>query len=155
MMNIRKILFATDFSEASEPALRVAASLARDNRADLILLHVSRIEDYPLGELVDEAPEAPRGEVERLEELAASVENVSCDYRWVHCDGPHEADAIVKAAAEESADLIVVGTHGRRGLSHLLAGSVAEKVIREAECPVLTVRQMKTSAATTQIKNTR
>lgn len=144
-MDIKRILFATDFSEASEPALRVAASLARDNRAKLILLHASQIEDYPVGELFDEDPQPPRDEVEQLEKIASRVGNVDCEYRWVHCDGSREADVIVDTAAKENADMIVVGTHGRRGLSHLLAGSVAEKVIREATCPVLTVRQKKPS----------
>jgi nucleotide-binding universal stress UspA family protein len=145
-MNIRRILFATDFSEASDPALRVAASLARDNRAKLILLHASQAEDYPVGELFDEDPQPPHDEMEQLEKIAKRVVNVDCECRWVHCDGSHEADVIVDAAAKEKADMIVVGTHGRRGLSHLLAGSVAEKVIREAPCPVLSVRQKKPSA---------
>jgi nucleotide-binding universal stress UspA family protein len=63
--------------------------------------------------------------------------------RWVHCEGSHEADVILNAAVKEHADMIVVGTHGRTGLSHLLMGSVAEKVIREAPCPVLCARQTK------------
>ncbi len=146
-VDIQRILFATDFSDSSQSALRVAASLARDNHAKLILLHASQIEDYPAGELFDEDPEPPVGEIAMLEKIVAGVDGVDCECRWVHCEGAHEADVIVKTASKEHADMIVVGTHGRRGLSHLLTGSVAEKVIREAECPVLTVRQMKPSPA--------
>jgi nucleotide-binding universal stress UspA family protein len=144
-MDIKRILFATDFSEASEPALRVAASLARDNRAKLILLHASQTEDYPVGELFDEDPQPPRDEMERLEKIASRVDNIESECRWVHCEGSHEADVIVEAAAKANADMIVVGTHGRHGLSHLVMGSVAEKVVREAPCPVLSVRQTKPS----------
>lgn len=144
-MDIKRILFATDFSAASEPALRVAASLARDNRSQLILFHASQTEDYPVGELFDEDPQPSRDEVQQLEKVASCVDNVDCECRWVHCEGAHEADVIVEAAAKEHADMIVVGTHGRQGLSHLVMGSVAEKVIREASCPVLCVRQTKSS----------
>jgi nucleotide-binding universal stress UspA family protein len=148
-MDINRILFATDFSDASEPALHVAASLARDHGAKLIVLHASRIEDYPLGELVDEDSQPPRAEIKKLEKIASGVDGVDTECRWVHCDGSHEAAAIVAAAAREHADLIVIGTHGRRGLSHLLAGSVAERVIREAPCPVLSVRQTKSATIQT------
>lgn len=145
-MDIKRILFATDYSEASEPALRVAASLARDNGAELILLHASQTEDYPVGESFDEDPQPPRDEVEMLETISSRLDGVDCVCRWVHCEGAHEADVIVNTAAKEHTDMIVVGTHGRTGLSHLLMGSVAEKVIREAPCPVLCVRQSKLSA---------
>jgi nucleotide-binding universal stress UspA family protein len=142
-MEIKRILFATDFSEASESALHMAASLARDNHAKLIVLHASQAEDSPMGELVDEDPRPPRDEAEQLEKIASGLKNIDCETRWIHCEGTHEGDVIVKAAAKESVDLIVLGTHGHKGLSHLLMGGVAEKVIRNATCPVMSIRPMK------------
>jgi nucleotide-binding universal stress UspA family protein len=145
-VDIKRILFATDFSEASETALGAAASIARDNQATLLVLHVSQTEDYPVGESVDEDPQPPEDEIKQLKAIVRRIKNVNCEYKWVHCDGSYEAETIVDTADKEHADMIVVGTHGRQGLSHLLAGSVAERVIREAKCPVLAVRQMKPSS---------
>ena len=144
-MDIHTILFATDFSEASDPAFRVAASLARDNSARLVLLHVSEYDDYPMGEQVDEEPTPPQNETDKLNALISRVQGVRCEWRWVHREQPHQADAIIEVAENEDADIVVVGSHGRRGLMHLLMGSVAEKVIRDAKCPVLCVRHMKLS----------
>lgn len=70
-MRFHRNLFATDFSEASETAFHVATSLARDQGAALIILHVSDWKDYPVGELVNEEPKIPKAEMEKLEALAA------------------------------------------------------------------------------------
>lgn len=144
-MHLEKILYATDFSPASEPAFDVAMSLARDSGATLILLHVSHLEDAPVGELFDEEPEPPPAEENQLEALAKKAGSVKCECRWVHSEPSKEAQTIVETAQQERVDMIVVGTHGRRGLTHLLAGSVAEKVVQDAACPVLAVRQVKPS----------
>jgi len=147
-MDIKRILYATDFSEQSEPALHVAASLARDNNAKLTILHVSELEDYPVGEHVNEEPTPPLSESRKLQELTERVEGAKAEWRWVHGESPHQADAIISVAKKENADIIVIGSHGGSGLMHVLMGSVAEKVIREAPCPVLSVRHIKPSINT-------
>jgi universal stress protein A len=138
-MNARKILFPTDFSPASDEALRWATSLARDSGATLLIVHV------------EEPPMAyGGGEVyvpveDNREELRKSLLQVIPTDHTV----PHEhmllvgdpAGAIAQTAEKEGADLIVMGTHGRTGLTRLLMGSVAEAVVRKASCPVLTVKQ--------------
>ncbi|MGH7172393.1 MAG: universal stress protein [Gemmataceae bacterium] len=138
MLNIQIILHPTDYSERSDFAFRIACSLARDYRAKLVLLHVALRSVVIEGE----SPIAPRseeylqGEREKLEGLSVPPE-VHVE-RQVGEGDP--AEEIFRAAQDLKADLIVMGTHGRTGLSRLLMGSVAEQVVRKAPCPVLTVR---------------
>jgi nucleotide-binding universal stress UspA family protein len=140
-MNARKILFPTDFSPASQEALQWATSLARDSGATLLIAHV---EEPPLayggGELYYGGDdEMTREELKRsLLQIVPTDHNVAYDHMLLVGD---PAMAIVHAAEKEGADLIVMGTHGRSGLSRLLMGSVAETVIRKAKCPVLTIKQ--------------
>lgn len=148
-MEILKILYATDYSPASEPAFEIARSLARDNGAKLVILHVSHLEAAPVGELFDEEPAPPEAEEQRLKALVQQSGDIDCECRWRHCEPGHEADTIVETAQQEHADMIVVGTHGRHGLTHLLTGSVAEKVVRDAQCPVLAIRQAKPAVVET------
>jgi universal stress protein A len=139
-MNAKKILFPTDFSPASEEALRWATSLARDTGATMVIIHV---EEPPMayggGELYMAADESDR------EELRRSLVNVLPLDASVHFEHKllvgDPATAIVETADNEDADLIVLGTHGRTGLTRLLMGSVAEAVVRRAKCPVLTIKQ--------------
>jgi nucleotide-binding universal stress UspA family protein len=135
MENIRTILFAGDFSACSEDAYRVAAALARDCRARLIVLHIM--------------PSSEReGRLHSVGGYRADLENRLCvvygarrldrvEYRLQ--DGEPAAE-ILRAAQQDACDLIVMGTHGRTGLNRLLLGSVTEAVLRKAVCPVLTVR---------------
>lgn len=140
-MHADKILFPTDFSSASEQALRWATSLARDSGASITILHV---EEPPMayggGEMYvgfDDA--ATKEELRRvLVQVVPSDHNVAFDHKLLVGD---PANAIVHEAEAENADLIVMGTHGRTGLTRLLMGSVAEAVVRRAKCPVLTVKQ--------------
>lgn len=139
-MHAKRILFPTDFSPASQDALRWATSLARDTGATLLILHV---EEPPMayggGEMFIASEEGTREELR-----SALVQVVPLDSRVPF---EHElavgdpATAIVEAASAQNADLIVLGTHGRTGLSRLLMGSVAEAVVRKAKCPVLTIKQ--------------
>lgn len=139
-MQAKTILVPIDFSESSEAALDWATVLARDTGATLLLIHV---ETVPLttggGEYIYAIPEPPTQELqERLAKVAPKDPQVPVVRRLLAGD---PADAIVRTAESENVDLIVMGTHGRRGITRLLMGSVAEAVVRRAPCPVLTVKQ--------------
>jgi nucleotide-binding universal stress UspA family protein len=139
------ILFATDFSEGSEHAFDYAFALAKTYDARLILVHV-------INEPVDlRGFYVPHISFEKLEkEIEAGAEKMMekfcrskivdfSNYESVILTGiPYEE--IIKKADEEKASLIVIGTHGRSGIDHILFGSTAERVVRKARCPVMTVR---------------
>lgn len=139
-MNFKRILFATDFSPASETALTYATSLARDSGAVLVIAHIEELPlPYAGGEMYFTQPEYPNPEIRRmLEATLPPDKNVRYEHKLVMGTA---ADDIVRVAEEEHADLIVIGTHGRTGLLRVLMGSVAESVMRLAQCPVLTVKQ--------------
>ena len=138
MLNIQTILHQTDYSDHSDFAFRIACSLARDYRAKLVLLHVALRSVTIEGE----AAIAPRSEeyfqVEREKREGVSVPAEVRVERQVVEGAP--AEEILRSIQAVKADLVVMGTHGRTGLARLLAGSVAEQVMRRASCPVLTVR---------------
>jgi len=123
-----RILVATDFSPLSSIALEHAIALASLCRASIHLIHVRA----DASGHVDDEERRLAGLVSRCHAEALAV-------TWQVCAGPPAA-AIVKAAADRAVDLIVLGTHGRQGVAHLVVGSVAEQVVRSAPCPVLTVR---------------
>jgi nucleotide-binding universal stress UspA family protein len=139
MLAIRTILHPTDFLEHSQHAYWLASALARDYGARLIALHVVAAPTVVYGEgVVPTNPEALQAEASaRLAALPAPGGNVALDRRVVEGDA---AEVTLRLAKELHADLIVMGTHGRTGLGRLLMGSVAERVLREANCPVLTVK---------------
>jgi len=145
---IRVILHPTDFSVSSEAPLRVARSLARDHGARLIILHVSALEI-----LTDETPDAQddsRLDRDILEQVRERVEGPDLKY-------PVETmlrrgfapEMILDVAEEVQADLIVMGTHGRTGLSRALMGSVAEAVVPKASCPVMVLKECERVSAST------
>jgi len=139
----KKILVPTDFSEGSDEALDRAIGLAKQAGATMELVHVLEFGDsgdLPFG-LINYGgdPGAVVATVDR--ELArradrATAEGLRCYTRMLEGSAHQE---IVREARETNADLIVIGTHGRRGLAHLVLGSIAEQVVRHAGCPVLTV----------------
>ena len=140
-MKANKILVPVDFSEGSDLALDWATVLARDTGATLLLVHVEAIPltDAGGGEFIYAVPEPPTQELaERLEKVLPKDPQVPFLHRMLTGD---PARSILRTAESEDVDLIVMGTHGRRGLSRLLMGSVAEEVVRKAPCPVLTVKQ--------------
>jgi nucleotide-binding universal stress UspA family protein len=147
MFALKRLLVATDFSECSTVALTYGRAFARQFNAELHVLHaVEVLAPDPLGSaaLASALPEL-RADLERTErgELEALLtDDDRRDLRAVAELRTFQApaDAIVDYAREHHVDLIVVGTHGRRGLRHLVMGSVAERVVRTAPCPVLTVR---------------
>lgn len=124
---IRRIAVPTDFSEASDRAVEYGAALARQMGASLYLLHVLKdhahyqVARARLGALADR--------------LTRDVPRVALEVR----DGD-PAESIAEGAMHYGADLVVMATHGRTGLAHLLTGSVAERLIRIASCPVLVLR---------------
>jgi nucleotide-binding universal stress UspA family protein len=142
----KRICCPIDFSDASRAAMEVAADLARRHGADLVLLHAYPIPGYtfPDGSVVA----SPR----MMQELADQAERHLEDWRaaaealvgaarvTTHKAIGEPAAEIVSYAGASGIDLLVVGTHGRTGLEHALMGSVAERVVRRARCPVLTVR---------------
>jgi nucleotide-binding universal stress UspA family protein len=143
MIEIKKVLVPTDFSETSQAATQYAVELAKKFNAKIYLLHV--IEDPVVYMPMFESYALPPKEdfesfaETRLENwiLDEDKGDLEIETKWVH--GNPFVD-ILKFSKREDMDLIVVGTHGRSFTAHLLLGSVAEKVVRTAACPVLTVR---------------
>ena len=139
----QRILCATDFSDTAEAAWAAARELARTQRAELILVHVfTELPIYPDVAVleVQRVWEDQRAWVEReLAERVTAATARGLTARWVFKTGG-APESIVETAAEEHADLIVIGTHGRTGLTRLVIGSVAERVVRLAPCPVLTMK---------------
>jgi universal stress protein A len=144
-MEIRHILAPTDFSESSKQAVDYACGLAQTFGAKLSLLHVIEMPAYPV-----EGYGSPYLGTTMLEDLECSAE---CDLASllpeaevarvevasrVLVGSPYQK--IIQTAAAEKVDVIVMATQGRTGLSHLVMGSVAERVVRTAPCPVLTLR---------------
>ena len=149
MLPIHTILHPTDFSEHSGNALHLAVALARDYAARLVVLHVALPPTIIYGEgVVPPEPETYLGEArEQLRRLTIPADIGAAERRLVEGDPAKE---IVRAVREAGIDLVVMGTHGRTGLSRLLMGSVAEKTVRRAPCPVLTVRMPFPQATATE-----
>lgn len=140
MLPIHTILYPTDFSPRSAHAFEVACALARDYEAKLVVAHVKAPPEVVYGEvgiLPPEPVEIRKGLQADLARVRPPDANIPVEHRLLEGSA---AEEIVKLAKEVGADLIVMGTHGRTGLSRLLLGSVAEVVLRRAPCPVLTVR---------------
>lgn len=137
MLHLHAILHPTDFSSHSDYAFRLACALAKDHGARLILVHVMRptIVYADVGVVVKDDGQREMV-LEQLQQLKAP-ESVPVEYRLEEGD---PASEIVRVAQETGCDLIVMATHGRRGLSRLLMGSVAELTMRKAPWPVLTVK---------------
>lgn len=142
MITLKQILVATDFSECSQVALTYARALARQFKARLHVIHV--VETLEILGYSENAPavlaELEAEEGARLVALLTETDRCELDANTVLVTWQAPAQAVVAYATREHVDLIVVGTHGRRGLPHLVMGSVAERIVRTAPCPVLTVR---------------
>jgi universal stress protein A len=147
MTRITRIMVPTDFSPASDAALEYARALASEFGASIDLAHVFD-DSFTSGAFVGDGTVMMPVELreslvnwvrEQLEQRHAGHPNTLSASSTVLLMGA-PAKRIVEHARETHADLIVMGTHGRSGLSHLLLGSVAERVVRTATCPVLTWR---------------
>ncbi len=138
-MKYHKILFATDLSAGSDAAFEYATALARDSGALLLIVHVEEFPvAYAAGEMVTMPVDFPNPVLrEVLERVVPSDKSIRYEHRLML---GNPAELIVRLAAEQHVDLIVIGTHGRTGLSRVLMGSVAESVLRHAKCPVLAVK---------------
>lgn len=141
-----RIVVATDFSDCANEALELAKRLAAAPGSELILTHVlTEVPLYGEGILnIDTARKVREGARKwaetALEELVGKARGAGLDARAALRTGvPHQE--IVALAEDERADLIVIGTHGRGGIARALLGSVADRVVRLALCPVLTVRE--------------
>jgi nucleotide-binding universal stress UspA family protein len=140
----KSICCPIDFSDASRAAMEVAADLARRTGATLTLLHAYPVPGYTfpdgsvvassrmLQELADQAARHVGDWKRQAQELGAPTVNAETRVG-------EPAGEIVSYARERGVDLLVLGTHGRTGLEHALMGSIAERVVRRARCPVLTV----------------
>jgi nucleotide-binding universal stress UspA family protein len=145
MINLKRILTATDFSRHSQVALQYAAAFAKAFHAEVYLCHVLESPDFlaqfppvsegyfppNLGELQEKQARI------QCEQVLASVGLSQAQVLLLHGKPSLE---IIQAAREEDVDLVILGTHGRGAVAHMLLGSIAEKVVRTAPCPVLTVR---------------
>ena len=140
----RTLLFATDYTAASDFALEYAATLARDLGARLIIVHVSDHELLPVGESVDQVPAPCREELSRLQAVKPPGPRLHYEHELLFaeptCQNVDPAREIIRFADRTGVEAIVVGAHGRTGLSRVLCGSVAEELVRHAHCPVVTVR---------------
>jgi len=145
MLTIRKILFPTDFSNASTAALGHAVMLADSFEAELTLLHVAADERHSLQahfpELEKAADELQELAEEQLAEMTDTTRPRRLAVKRVVRLSQTPVEEIANYSREENFDLIVMGTHGRTGVAHLLMGSIAESLVRLAPCPVLTVRE--------------
>lgn len=149
-MNFQTILVPVDFSHSSDAALQFASSLAAESDAQLKIVHVS--EDTPayfaayggFAYTEDVSKKIDQENQDLLNKIRPTVAGV--DYVHHYLRG-NPSEEILKFADQENADLIVIGSHGRTGITRLLLGSVAEEVVRRASCPVLTVKQPTTEEA--------
>jgi nucleotide-binding universal stress UspA family protein len=146
MLAIKTILHPTDFSESSKYAMTYAISFAEEFQAKLVLLHVieeissalyfDMLQAPPLTQLMVNIEKQAR---QALDEVLPPELRGKLPAEYVLRKGVPFVE-ILHCAGEMKADMIVLGTHGRTGLKHALFGSVAEKVVRKAICPVLSVR---------------
>jgi nucleotide-binding universal stress UspA family protein len=141
MQVFKHILVPTDFHEASSRALELAVSMAQACHAKVTLLHVWEIPIYPymdfmlnsslISRVEDAAVKGLAEALEKLQKILPTAESkLKTGLPW---------QGVLEAINELGVDLVIMGTHGRRGLSHLTLGSVAERVVRLASVPVLTV----------------
>lgn len=147
-MKIGKILFATDFSEGSAVALPYAVDMAKQYGAKLYLVHVVYditkatgwyVPHVAIGEIYDEIEKSAKAEIEKID--TAGMRDLKEVEQVVLKGTPYEE--IIRFAEENEVDLVVLGTHGRKGIDRVLFGSTAEQILRNAPCPVLSVRLQK------------
>jgi nucleotide-binding universal stress UspA family protein len=145
MKMFERILVATDFSPASTPALEQAVKIAKQDGALLFIAHayqepgLKELSNAPARVYKEWDQKLREGVERKLLPLVEHARKEGVDARPLLLDGFAD-EAIIKAAKTQRADLIVLGTHGRRGAARLFLGSVAARVISTAPCPVMTVR---------------
>lgn len=145
MISMNRIIVPIDFSEYSKKALRYAVEFARRYTAEIVLVYVVEPVVYPadfsFGQVAVPSMERElfeRGEEQLKKLIATEVGDAVTARSQVRSGKPFVE--IIACATEENADLIIIATHGHTGIEHVLFGSTAEKVVRKAPCPVLTLR---------------
>jgi nucleotide-binding universal stress UspA family protein len=138
MITLQKVLVPVDFAEASDAALIYGRNLAKTFGAELHVMHV--LENLFLRPMANDPHAIEAGIASRLAEQISDNDRRTLRAITVMRKSDAPAEEIVRYAEQEGMGLIVMGTHGRVKVDHFLMGSVAEKVVRTAPCPVLTVR---------------
>lgn len=145
MKDFKTILFAADFSESSDYAFQYAHSLAKQFNARLLVVHIINepvdlrgfyVPHISFEKLEEEIEEGAQKMMEKF--CRTHIRDYDNFESFILPGIPYEE--IIKKAEEESADLIIMGTHGRAGIDHVLFGSTAEKVVRKSPIPVMTIR---------------
>lgn len=148
MKELKTVLIPVDFSDSSELLAEYALTFGISFSAKVFVLHVvSSLEDYTGLYLPHISLETVMGEVYRsakksLNEFCLKYFDKKIQYEQILAKGEAYRE-ILKIASEKKVDVIIMGTHGRSGLDHLIFGSTVERVLRGAECPVLTVKVMR------------
>ena len=144
MITLKRILCPIDHSDCSKEALKYAVSFAMKEEAKLLLLHIIDIRSFneELDAISKQIPDEETFEQLRVKLLDCIPEAIrdDMDVEAIVIQGIPFVE-IISTAKEKEIDMIVIGSHGRTGISHMMLGSVSEKVVRKAPCPVLTVRQ--------------
>lgn len=151
MVSIKKIVFCTDFSENADQAFDMAFDLTQKYQAQLLLIHVVPPLVFPspvMEDFISEQASLQFSEdaIQRaMEQIDKNYIGKMGDYKntLVRVLSGHPASEILNFVDQENVDLVVMGTHGFTGLAHFFLGSTAEKVVRRADCSVLTVHQIK------------
>ncbi len=148
-VQIRRILVPLDFSESTSPLLEWAAHLASQHGSSVVLLHAYHLPvEFQQLEGAYLPPEfwanVKREAEDSLARFAKELSGQGISVQMAVCEG-YAATAIIEEATRRDVDLIVIGTHGLSGIKHLLLGSIAERVVQKAPCPVLTVKSAKSS----------
>ena len=143
-INIRKVLCPIDFSQHADLVVEWAAHLAEEHDSEVILLHAYHLpvefQQLEGAYLPPDFWSNVKSEADQtLSKFAEELRKSGIDVETVVREG-YPASVIIDEAADQSVDLIVIGTHGLSGLKHLLLGSIAERVVQKAHCPVLTVK---------------
>lgn len=144
-MKFKKVLLPVDFSDHSDNLLKVAISFAKDNNSTLSLVHVVSTDLY-VSSFYSSTINLPSIIVDIVSEAKVHMENFTnrfdfkgVPFEWKVIEG-NVHKAIYEEAEKGDASLIIMGTHGRSGIEHMVLGSTAERVIRDAPCPVMTIK---------------
>lgn len=144
MKNIQRALVAIDFSDKSDDVTQWALSLAKQHQAELHLVHVADPDPDFVGygpgpqTVRDQVAEGMRDEHQKLEQLAATINDAGVAVQW-HCLQGAVVETILRKASDDDVDIIIVGSHGHGGLYRAVLGSTSEGVVRHALCPVVVV----------------
>jgi len=159
MIKVKNILFPTDFSRCASQAMEHALYLSKKYQAKLHMLHAIVLHEddvhnheitFPEFEVLHKALEDHSST--RMEAALKEIGKSEIEISMEQVRGISGAEVILDYAKEKDIDLIVMGTHGRRGLGHLFLGSVAEKIVQFSECPVLTIRELEKPKPVTNLR---